>query len=112
MPTGGGGKGPPHLPFPKSVSQGMARFSSVPMSPQQAIAHDRIVSKLGEGGMGAVYRAADTKLNRDVAINASSAEPRSSPPETSQHRRHLRRRAERHRTFILNFFDEIQRRVP
>jgi len=38
------------------------------MSPPQKIAHYSIVSKLGEGGMGAVYRATDTKLNRSVAI--------------------------------------------
>ena len=38
------------------------------MSPDSTIAQYTIVSKIGEGGMGEVYLARDTRLDRQVAI--------------------------------------------
>ena len=43
----------------------------------QRLAHFQISAKLGEGGMGEVYQATDTKLNREVAIKVL-------PPEVAQ----------------------------
>jgi serine/threonine protein kinase/Tfp pilus assembly protein PilF len=74
------------------------------MNPQSSIAHYRVASKIGAGGMGEVYRATDTKLGRDVALKVLPAEMASDPERLARFRREARAVATLNHPHIVTIF--------
>ena len=49
------------------------------LKPGSRLLHYELVEQIGEGGMGVVWKAEDTKLHREVAIKVLPADVASSP---------------------------------
>ena len=64
-----------------------------------------ILAPLGAGGMGEVYRARDTKLDRDVAVKVLPAELADNPEALARFEREARAVAQLSHPNILSIFD-------
>src|SRR5262245_12044922 len=78
--------GPPDLPLqPDRSASGQARLAA-----GTALGAFTIVEPLGAGGMGEVYRARDTRLDRQVAIKVLSSERDAAPDSRERFAREAR----------------------
>jgi serine/threonine protein kinase len=72
------------LDTPIQIAVGEVLNDNAPVQPGTFIGPYRVDTLLGVGGMGEVYRARDTKLNRDVAIKILPAAFASDPDRLSR----------------------------
>jgi serine/threonine protein kinase len=71
----------------------------------RTLGHYRIVEKIGEGGMGVVYRAHDERLDRDVAVKVLPAEVADSADRLSRFEREAKAVAKLDHPNILAIHD-------
>jgi len=57
------------------------------LAPGSPLGPYRVLGKLGEGGMGEVYRARDTRLDRDIALKLMPAAWASDPERRARFER-------------------------
>jgi serine/threonine-protein kinase len=62
----------------------------MPLEPGQMLSHYRLVEKIGEGGMGVVWKALDTTLSREVAVKLLPEDIARSPERTGRFEREAR----------------------
>jgi eukaryotic-like serine/threonine-protein kinase len=77
----------------------------------QTLSHYRIVEKLGEGGMGVLYRARDTRLDRDVAIKVLRAEALGDPSRRRRFVQEAKAASALNHAHIVTVYDVGQARV-
>jgi len=73
--------------------------------PGQMLSHYKLIELIGEGGMGAVWRARDQTLGREVALKVLDAEPASSPERLSMFEREARAIAALNHPNIVTIFE-------
>src|SRR5512136_1444454 len=69
------------------------------------LSHYRIEQKIGEGGMGVVYRARDPRLGRDVAIKVLPAEVASDPDRLRRFEQEARAAGQLNHPNIVALYD-------
>jgi hypothetical protein len=71
----------------------------------RTLGHYRIVDKIGEGGMGEVYRAHDERLDRDVAVKVLPGSVAQDPERIARFEREAKAVAKLEHPNILAIYD-------
>ena len=95
--------------FQASALTGFARGPYHPMARHQMIGqtvtHYRIIEQVGEGGMGVVYRAEDTRLGRQVAVKFLSPKLLQDPQAVERFQREARAVSSLNHPNICSLYD-------